>query len=445
MSLSVFIKTFGCQMNEYDSNRFFELLKNTFNFSRTFSESEADLLVLNTCSVREKSYFKVFSILGKWKFIKETKSNVIIIILGCVAKQLGISFFSYTPFVDFVLGPQSYTKFPDLLISFFLSKRVQHVVVNNVLEKFSCLPLSSKLSSLIGFITIMEGCSKFCSYCVVPFIRGQEVSRSFDDIIVEAVSLAYIGVIEIILLGQNVNNYYDNVSSFNTISFSVLLKYVCRVNGIHRIRFMTSYPLNFNTSLINVFSTERKIAKHIHLPLQSGSNKILKTMKRLYTAENYKCLVTKLKCNNTYVYFSTDIIIGFPGESYRDFLDTLQMVVSIGFDYSYCFLYSARPGTEATKFSCIVSMNLKKKRLVLLQKYCNLSAMKISESICYSVQRILIIGSFCNSNISFGYTDNNRMVFFYSFYINFYCVAFVFIETYRNTIFFGKIITLERC
>ncbi len=433
-------------MNEYDSERFCSLLFNVFGFVRVFRDVDAELLVLNTCSIREKSYFKVFSILGKWKLLKENNSNIIIVVLGCVAKQLGFLLFTYASFVDFVLGPQSYMRFPELLISFFLTRRIQCSVTYNALEKFLCFPVPTNTNFLTGYVTIMEGCSKFCSYCIVPFTRGVEISRSLDDVVVEVVALSCLGVIEVVLLGQNVNDYHSDMFNFVIADFSVLLTYICRIENIKRVRFLTSHPLNFKVSLICLFKREHKLAKFIHLPLQSGSNNILKKMKRVYTVESYKLLIDKLQRMVSYLNFSTDIIIGFPGETHYDFCSTLKVVDSVCFDYSYCFVYSKRPNTEANNFFDIVSLCLKKKRLSILQKYFINNVLKINNSVMNSLQRILVIGSLCSSNVFFGYTDNNRMVFFYSSYILFKCSVFIFINTFRSCIFFGELIeSTERC
>lgn len=441
MQLNVFIKTIGCQMNFFDSERLLDLLSFTFKVSKVADERCAHLLILNTCSIREKSYFKVFSLLGEWKLLKEKNNHIIIVVLGCIVKHLGFVFFKYLPFVDIILGSQAYTKLPDLINSFLDTHRVQFFVEDNVNEKFSFFYIKKELRRTTTFVTIMEGCSKFCSYCVVPYTRGVEISRSFDDIIVEIIMLGFLGIVEVVLLGQNVNDYKGEMYNSFFCDFSFLLQKICRIKQIQRIKFLTSHPINFTESLIHLFKIEQKISSSLHLPLQSGSDNILKKMKRIYTVKKYFSIVKNLKNIRSNLCFTTDLIIGFPGEQHFDFLCTLQVILNVCFDYSYFFLYSKRAFTEALTFFDPTSILVKKKRLMLIQKYCQSNIIKINKFFLYSIQRIIVLGVFCKSSLCFGYSDNNRLILFYSFYKSFNISTFVFVESFRNGVFFGKLIT----
>lgn len=439
MERNVFIQTLGCQANSYDSERVFDLLKVVFGFSRTFYVAESNFLILNTCSVREKSYFKVFSILGKWKILKDKRSDILIAVIGCVAKQLGIVFFKYTPFVDFVVGPQDYAKLPSLITSLAVKKKSQIYVESLAREKFLCYTTALCQSNLFAYVTIMEGCNKFCSYCIVPITRGVEMSRPFDDIIVEIVMLTQKGVKEIILVGQNVNNYQGDFYNGTLSDLSLLIKYVEKIVGVMRIRFLTSHPLNFTKSLMSVYSFSSKLVSHLHLPIQSGSNRILNKMKRCYTVVEYENLVKKLRTIRSGMLISTDIIVGFPGEDDNDFLQTMLLVRKIGFDLSYSFIYSNRPGTEAELFVDEVSVELKKKRLEMLQFLLRANVDLINKELLGSIQRVLVICSFCKSYFFCGFMDSNRYVYFYSKNVGLGNIVYVIINFFKNGIFYGKV------
>lgn len=432
---NLFIKTLGCQMNEYDSARIQNLLSVTYTCKKVYNATDANLLILNTCSIREKAYYKVFSILGTWRLLKIKDKNIIICVVGCVAQQLGKLIFKYAPFVDLVIGTQSYSYFPELLSNYTINKELQLNIDFNTREKFSCFYSEAVITT--GFVTVMEGCDKFCTYCVVPFTRGIEVSRPFDDIIVEIVTLVNFGVTEIVLLGQNVNAYNGDFYNGDFVDFSYLIKNISNIHGVERIKFLTSHPSNFKQSLINLFQTVSKISSFLHLPVQSGSDFILGMMNRCYSILEYKVLLRKLKNKRLNLSYGTDIIVGFPKETHFDFYKTCFLFKEFIFDHSYSFLYSPRPGTVASTLIDCTSKEIKQKRLLIIQRKVNGNVNFINRSILGTIQRIIISGFlFSSINIAFGYTDNNRLVCIRKLNLNIGETILVKILFYSNSIFY---------
>lgn len=397
-----FIKTYGCQMNEYDSSRIADLLEQKCSMTRAASPKEADVILLNTCSVREKAQEKVFSDLGRYRLLKKQKPNLIIGVGGCVAVQEGKNILKRARFVDLVFGPQTLHRLPKMLQDARKKNKSLDISFPEI-EKFNNLP-ALRTGSASAFVTIMEGCNNFCSYCVVPFTRGREISRSINDILDEINMLANQGVKEINLLGQNVNNYQN---------FIPLLHEVAAIDAIKQIRFTTSHPKFFSYSLIKTFGKINKIVNHLHLPAQSGSNKILHAMYRGYTAEDYTDKINQLRKVRPNISISSDFIVGFPGETDEDFAQTMQLIETIGFDNSYSFIYSPRPGTKACKLNNNVSLEIKKERLTILQNAIKINADKISHTMLNTTQRILVTGlSKKNPAELTGRTQNNRVVNF---------------------------------
>lgn len=433
---NLFIKTLGCQMNEYDSIRIYNLLNITYDCKKVYTATEANLLVLNTCSIREKAYYKVFSILGMWRLLKVKNKNIIICVVGCVAQQLGKFIFKYAPFVDLVIGTQSYSYFPELLSNYNQRREFQFNIDFSTRDKFSCFYTGADITT--GFVTIMEGCDKFCTYCIVPFTRGMEISRPFDDIIVEIVTLVNFGVAEIILLGQNVNAYYGDFHNGDFVDFTYLLKAVSNIHGVERMKFLTPHPSNFKQSFINLFQTVPKLASFLHLPVQSGSDAILNKMNRCYSSVEFKVLLKKLKNKRYNLGYSTDIIIGFPGETYIDFYKTYLLFKEFKFDHSYSFLYSPRPGTVASNMVDFTNRDIKQKRLSIIQRKINYNVNSINNNLLNTIQRILINGFlFSSTNVLFGYTDNARLVCIKRSNLNIGEVILVKILFYCNSIFYG--------
>jgi tRNA-2-methylthio-N6-dimethylallyladenosine synthase len=400
-------------MNVYDANKMADVLMAAdADLEKTTDPAQADILLLNTCSVREKAQEKVFSELGRWRAFKHKNPDLIIGVGGCVASQEGQGILQRAPYVDLVFGPQTIHRLADMLAE---RKRRARAVIDisfPEIEKFDRLP-APKAEGPTAFVTIMEGCSKFCSFCVVPYTRGQEISRPFDDVLSEVASLAEQGVKEVSLLGQNVNDYCSTTYEGTKADLALLIEYVAAIEGIERIRYTTSHPLAFSQRLIDVFADVPKLVNHLHLPVQSGSDRILAAMKRGYTALEYKAKVRKLRQKRPDISLSSDFIVGFPGETDEDFAATMDLIHACEFDHSFSFIYSPRPGTPAAQLPDEVSMDVKKQRLHILQQRINLNAQKISASMVGTVQKILVSGpSVKNSEQLAGRTENNRVVHF---------------------------------
>lgn len=412
MSKKVFIKTFGCQMNEYDSNRMLDSLGDAHGTVETKDESEADIILLNTCSVREKAQEKVFSQLGRWRKLKEKNEDLIIGVGGCVASQEGESIMKRAPYVDMVFGPQTLHRLPKMVDEVITEQTAKVDISFPEIEKFDALP-APKVEGVTAFVSIMEGCSKYCSFCVVPYTRGEEFSRPFDDVIAEVYSLAEQGIREVTLLGQNVNAYWGAMHDGSMADFALLIRYVAEIEGIDRIRYTTSHPLEFTDSLINVYADVPKLVDHLHLPVQSGSDRILAAMKRRYKAEDYVKIIEKVRKVRPNISMSSDFIIGFPGETDQDFEDTMQLIETIGYDQSFSFIYSARPGTPASDLADDVPMEVKQQRLARLQQRITEMAAEISRNMVGTVQTVLVDrpARKDQSQIS-GRTENNRVVNF---------------------------------
>jgi len=416
MSKKVFIKTFGCQMNEYDSDKMSDVLYAAQGYEPTDNVEEADLILFNTCSVREKAQEKVFSDLGRIKHLKA--KGVQIGVGGCVASQEGAAIIARAPYVDVVFGPQTLHRLPELLNQRLLQNRPQVDISFPEIEKFDHLP-PAKVDGATAFVSIMEGCSKYCSYCVVPYTRGEEVSRPFEDVLVEIAGLADQGVKEVNLLGQNVNAYQARmVGAESTLTaemadFATLLEYVSDIPGIERIRYTTSHPNEFTPSLIAAYDKLPKLVSHLHLPVQHGSDRILMAMKRGYTAMEYKSTIRKLRVIRPNMAISSDFIVGFPGETDEDFGKMMKLIDDVGFDNSFSFIFSPRPGTPAANLHDDTPHEIKLQRLHHLQEVINSSIARISESRLGTVQRILVEGiSKRDVNELMGRTECNRVVNF---------------------------------
>jgi len=408
----LYIKTFGCQMNEYDSSKMEDVLAAAKGMTRTDDPSAADVLLVNTCSVREKAQEKVFSLLGEWRLLKQERPGVVIGVGGCVASQEGEGITARAPFVDLVFGPQTLHRLPDLLDGLSRSGRSQIDVSFPEIEKFDRLP-EARASGATAFVSIMEGCSKYCTFCVVPYTRGEEISRPFEQVLHEIEALAAQGVREVTLLGQNVNAYAGPMEDGTLADLSTLIHYVAAIDGVERIRFTTSHPLDFNDSLIEAYANVPKLNNYLHLPVQSGSDRILAAMKRGHTVLEYKQKLRKLKAVRPDISISTDIIVGFPGETDEDFAATMKLIAEVGFDQSFSFLYSRRPGTPAASLADEVPQEVKQARLELLQSRLNSQARAISERMVGSRQRVLVERpARRNPEQLAGRTDNNRWVNF---------------------------------
>ena len=408
----VFIKTFGCQMNEYDSNRMLDSLSDSHNAVKTHDETDADIILLNTCSVREKAQEKVFSQLGRWKNLKDANPDLVIGVGGCVASQEGDNIMKRAPYVDMVFGPQTLHRLPSMVNDAIGSKESQVDITFPEIEKFDKLP-APKVEGVTAFVSIMEGCSKYCSFCVVPYTRGEEFSRPFDDVLAEVYSLAQQGIREVTLLGQNVNAYWGPMHDGSMADFALLIRYVAEIEGIERIRYTTSHPLEFSDSLINVYADVPKLVDHLHLPVQSGSDRILAAMKRRYKAQDYVRIIEKIRKVRPNISLSSDFIIGFPGETDQDFEDTMNLIETIGYDLSFSFIYSTRPGTPASDLEDDVPMDVKKARLARLQARITEMAAQISKNMVGTVQTVLVDRPARKdaAQIS-GRTENNRVVNF---------------------------------
>ena len=409
MSKKVFIKTFGCQMNEYDSDKMSDVLNAAQGYEKTGNIDDADLILFNTCSVREKAQEKVFSDLGRVKHLKE--KGVLIGVGGCVASQEGAAIIARAPYVDVVFGPQTLHRLPDLLARRMSLGKPQVDISFPEIEKFDHLP-PARVEGASAFVSIMEGCSKYCSYCVVPYTRGEEVSRPFEDVLVEVAGLADQGVKEVTLLGQNVNAYRGPMGSTSDMAdFATLLEYVHDIPGIERIRYVTSHPNEFTQNLIDAYAKLPKLVNHLHLPVQHGSDRMLMAMKRGYTAMEYKSTVRKLRAIRPALAMSSDFIVGFPGETEADFEQLMKLVNDIGFDTLFSFIYSPRPGTPAAALHDDTPHSVKLKRLQRLQATLDESVRAISASRLGTVQRILVEGAARKTpNALFGRTECNRAV-----------------------------------
>jgi tRNA-2-methylthio-N6-dimethylallyladenosine synthase len=408
----LYVKTFGCQMNEYDSSKMLDVLRDSHGLEPTSDPEEADVLLLNTCSVREKAQEKVFSQLGRWRQIKERRPDLIIGVGGCVASQEGTALAERAGCVDMVFGPQTLHRLPEMLERVRVDGRPVVDVSFPEIEKFDNLP-QPRAEGPTAFVSIMEGCSKYCSFCVVPYTRGEEINRPLDDVIAEIVRLAEQGVKEINLLGQNVNAYQGRLHDGGVADLATLINYVAQVDQIARIRFTTSHPQHFDERLVQAYADIPKLANYLHLPVQSGSDRILSRMKRGYTALEYRQKIRRLREARPDISLSTDIIVGFPGETASDFEATMKLVDEIGFDQSFSFIYSARPGTPAAALPDPVSREEKLKRLARLQERINMHAAEISHAMVGTVQRVLVERTSRKDVLQLaGRTENNRWVNF---------------------------------
>ncbi|HMU91026.1 MAG TPA: tRNA (N6-isopentenyl adenosine(37)-C2)-methylthiotransferase MiaB [Pseudomonadales bacterium] len=412
MNKKLYIQTHGCQMNEYDSSRMGDLLAASHQLELTSNPEEADVLLLNTCSIREKAEEKVFHQLGRWKRLKQQRPELIIGVGGCVASQEGAALRKRAPHVDLVFGPQTLHRLPEMIDR---QRRALLPVVDvsfPEIEKFDLLP-DPGANGPTASVSIMEGCSKYCSFCVVPYTRGEEISRPFDDVVAEVFHLAQQGVREVTLLGQNVNAYRGRTHQGELADLAELLHYVAAIDGIERIRFTTSHPLEMSDSLIAAYATLPKLAPHLHLPVQSGSDRILARMKRNYTAADYLAIIDRLKAACPTIQLSSDFIVGFPGEEEADFEATLDLIRQVGFDQSFSFIYSPRPGTPAAELPDSVPMEVKSERLARLQALINQQAQAISAAMLGSQQSILVSGPAKRGEGELcGRTGNNRVVNF---------------------------------
>jgi tRNA-2-methylthio-N6-dimethylallyladenosine synthase len=412
MAGKLYIKTHGCQMNEYDSAKMADVLAASHGLELTDSADEADVILINTCSIREKAQEKVFSLLGKWRSLKEKRPGVVIGVGGCVASQEGQGILKRAPYVDLVFGPQTIHRLPAMVDQVRKDKKPAIDISFPEIEKFDHLPPAGAKGAT-AFVSIMEGCSKYCSFCVVPYTRGEEVSRPLDDVIAEVAGLAAQGVCEINLLGQNVNAYRGPMHGGGSADLALLIQYVAHIDGVERIRFTTSHPVEFSDSLIAAFGQVPKLANYLHLPVQAGSDRILSLMKRGHTILEYKQKIRKLREVRPDIALSSDFIVGFPGETEHDFEQTMELVRSLNFDQSFSFIYSARPGTPAASFPDIVTLEEKKARLKRLQDQLNLQARAISDAMVGSTQRVVVEGpSRKDANELAGRTENNRVVNF---------------------------------
>ena len=408
----LYLKTHGCQMNKYDSAKMAEILRVSHGLELTENLAIADVILLNTCSIREKAQEKVFSELGRWRSLKEKRPEIVIGVGGCVASQEGDVILKRMPFVDMIFGPQTLHRLPDLLNTVIQKQQSVVDITFPEIEKFDYLP-EPHADGPTAFISIMEGCSKYCTFCVVPYTRGEEISRPFDDVIAEVVSLCKQGVQEVTLLGQNVNDYRGLMHDGQLGDLALLIHYLSAIDNIQRIRFTTSHPSAFSENLINAYAEEPKLANHLHLPVQSGSDRILTAMKRNYNVLEYKSKIRKLRVVRPNISISSDFIIGFPGETDADFEATMHLIHDIGFDYSFSFIYSPRPGTPASQLSDDVPIAVKKKRLAILQSYISVKATEISQSMIGTQQHVLVTGhSKKYFNQLNGRTENNRIVNF---------------------------------
>jgi tRNA-2-methylthio-N6-dimethylallyladenosine synthase len=408
----VYILTHGCQMNEYDSSKMAAVLLASHCLEKTTNPAEADVLLLNTCSIREKAQEKVFSELGRFRLLKEQKPQVVIGVGGCVASQEGAAILERAPYVDMIFGPQTLHRLGEMLTEVGIKRKSVVDIRFPEIEKFDYLP-KPQAEGVTAYVSIMEGCSKYCSFCVVPYTRGEEISRPLDDVLAEIAILAAQGVREVTLLGQNVNDYRGHMHEGHIADLALLIHYAAAIEGIVRIRFSTSHPIAFSNNLIDAYANVPELANHLHLPVQSGSDRILAAMKRGYTTLEYKSKIRRLRKVRPTISITSDFIIGFPGETAADFEDTMNLINEIGFDNSFSFIYSPRPGTPAAQLPDNVSMEIKKQRLSILQNRILLNMHKISESMVGTIEKILVVGpSKKNPQELSGRTENNRVVNF---------------------------------
>jgi len=411
MAKKLFVKTHGCQMNEYDSARMGDVLADADDYELVADETEADVILLNTCSIREKAQEKVFHQLGRWRELKQANPDLIIGIGGCVASQEGDAIRARAPYVDMVFGPQTIHRLPDMVAAAQVRKLPVVDVTFPEVEKFDRLP-EPRVDGPAAFVSIMEGCSKYCSFCVVPYTRGEEVSRSVDSVMTEVVGLARRGVREIHLLGQNVNSYRGAIDD-DWADLAELIQYVAEVEGVERIRFTTSHPLDFSETLLEAYRDIPELVDHLHLPVQSGSDTILQAMKRGHSRADYIEKIRRLRELRPNISLSSDFIIGFPGETEADFNDTMALIDEIGFDVSFSFIYSARPGTPAAALADDTPDEVKKARLAHLQARLREQAEEIAQGMVGSRQRVLVTGSARKDEHQLaGRTENNRVVNF---------------------------------
>ena len=412
MAKKLYIKTFGCQMNEYDSDKMADVLRVSDGLEPTGMPDDADIILFNTCSVREKAQEKVFDDLGRVKHLKKNNPNLLIGVGGCVASQEGAAIVKRAPYVDIVFGPQTLHRLPDLVAKRRQTGKAQVDISFPEIEKFDHLP-PAKIDGPTAFVSIMEGCSKYCSFCVVPYTRGEEVSRPFADVLTDIADLADRGVKEVTLLGQNVNAYRGKTESDEIADFAQLLDYVAAMPGIARIRYTSSHPREFSQRLIDAYKTVPQLVGQVHLPVQSGSDRILAAMKRGYTVLEYKSIIRRLRAVRPEISISSDFIVGFPGETEEDFQATMKLVDDIGFDGSYSFIYSPRPGTPAAELVDTVTREVKLERLQRLQAKIAADNLAISQRMVGNVERVLVEGAARKSSAELsGRTDNNRVVNF---------------------------------
>jgi tRNA-2-methylthio-N6-dimethylallyladenosine synthase len=411
MAKKLFIRTFGCQMNEYDSDKMVDVLNASEEIVKTDNPEEADIILFNTCSVREKAQEKVFHDLGRVKHLKKLNPNLVIGVGGCVASQEGDAIVARAPYVDIVFGPQTLHRLPQLIAQQKRSGKAAVDISFPEIEKFDAMP-PAEVKGATAFVSIMEGCSKFCTFCIVPYTRGGEVSRPFEDVLTEVAGLAANGVKEVTLLGQNVNAYRGAMAESEEFAdLALVIEYIAEIPGIERIRYTTSHPREMTQRLLDTYAKVPKLVSHLHLPVQSGADRVLAAMKRGYTALEYKSIIRKLRAVRPDIALSSDFIIGFPGETDEDFEKTMKLIEDIGFDTSFSFIYSQRPGTPAEEMEDTLPAAVKSARLSRLQKHIEAHAHSISEAMVGTVQRVLIEGtSRKDVNELAGRTDNNRVV-----------------------------------
>ena len=405
------IRTFGCQMNEYDSDKMSDVLKHSHGLELTDNIDQADVLLVNTCSIREKAEEKLFHQLGRWKKLKTTKPNLVIGVGGCVASQEGDLILKRAPYVDLIFGPQTLHRLPNMLNDVLDKSQVSIDISFPEIEKFDHLP-EPHSDTASAFVSVMEGCSKYCTFCVVPYTRGEEISRPFNDVIREVEVLAEQGVKEINLLGQNVNAYRGLMDDGEIADLALLIAIVAQVSGIERIRYTTSHPVEFSDRLIQIYAEVPELVSHVHLPVQSGSDKILGSMKRGHTVVEYKSKIRKLREIRPNISLSSDFIIGFPGETEEDFNNTMKLIDEMGFDKSFSFIYSKRPGTIAASLPDDVDQTVKKQRLAVIQDKLNENTEKISRSMIGSIQKVLVEGHSKKGSTLSGRTENMRTTHF---------------------------------
>lgn len=412
MAKKVYIKTYGCQMNEYDSDKMVDVLNQFDGYETTENPEDASVILFNTCSIREKAQEKVFSDLGRVKHLKQQNPDLIIGVGGCVASQEGDAIVKRAPFVDMVFGPQTLHRIPELMSQKQATGKSQVDISFPEIEKFDSLP-NAKVEGASAFVSIMEGCSKYCTYCVVPYTRGEEISRPFEDVLTEVAKLTLQGVKEVNLLGQNVNAYRGKMANGEIADFAMLLEFVHEIPGIERIRFTTSHPREMTQRIIDCYAKLPKLVSHLHLPVQSGSDRVLAAMKRGYTSLEYKSVLRKIKAIRPDISFSSDFIVGFPGETEEDFEKTMKLIEDIKYDVSFSFIFSARPGTPAAEMKDETPHEIKLARLQRLQKVLEQQQFDISKSMVGTIQKILVDGySKKDPEFMTGRTENNKLVLF---------------------------------